>query len=74
MSAKIVKCMDMCVEGKRFVCKHHIGAKRNPYKLYEKWYDGGWHQKKIIEYQNFISVLDFLRLHAYTHNIGFQEG
>lgn len=35
-------------------------AKFNPYKVYNKWYDGGWHRKKLTEYGDLQSVLWYL--------------
>ena len=35
----------------------HSTAKHNPYKLYHKWWDMGWHRKKIVEYGDLDSIL-----------------
>ena len=37
----------------------------NPYTIYRKWYDRGWHRKKIVEYANMDSVLMYLLLIKY---------
>lgn len=38
---KTQKVMDILLHGKFYVCILDMEAKRNPYKLYEKWYDMG---------------------------------
>lgn len=54
---KTQKVMDILLHGKFYVCILDMEAKRNPYKLYEKWYDMGWHRKKLAEYGDMDSVL-----------------
>lgn len=29
----------------------------NPYRVYRKWWDGGWHRKQMERYSNIESVL-----------------
>lgn len=57
---KTRKVMDMQFNGNWYVCIEDKTAKSNPYKLYLRWYDMGWHQKKITEYADFDSVLFYL--------------
>lgn len=35
-------------------------AKYNPYKVYDKWYNVGWHRKKLTEFADMQSVLWYL--------------
>ncbi len=63
--AKTHQVMDMCDRGIRYVCIYDSTAKRNPYKLYRKWYDMGWHRKKETEYDDFQSVLWHILQTAY---------
>lgn len=55
--SKSWQVMTTCEKGRHFVCIYDSSAKRNPYKLYEKWYDLGWHRKKVVEYEDFQSIL-----------------
>lgn len=57
---KTRKVMEMDYNDKWYVCIEDSTANTNPYKLYEKWYDGGWHRKKVIEFGNFDSILFYL--------------
>ena len=41
----------------------------NPYTLYRKWYNQGWHRQKVVRYQDFDSVLFHLLQIKYP-NIG----
>ena len=66
------KVMEINVEWQNFICIMYPG-KRNPYKVFRKWYDGGWHRQKVEEYANFISVVEWVRAYAYEHEWGFQD-
>lgn len=55
--AKTKQIMTMDYNGKHYVCIQHSTDTTNPYKLYEKWYDKGWHRKKVEEYGDFDSIL-----------------
>ena len=55
--AKTRKVLDICESGNHFVCIYDSSKVSNPYILYTKWYDKGWHRKKVIEYADFPSVL-----------------
>lgn len=63
--AKTMQVLNICDRGKQFVCVKHLDTNRNPYKLYRKWYDMGWHQRKVVEYQDFESVLWHLLQNEY---------
>lgn len=54
---KTYQVMNICEGGHHWVCIYDTAAKRNPYKLYQKWYDMGWHKRKVVEYADFQSVL-----------------
>lgn len=54
------QCLSVCENGKHFVCIRCNDGSVNPYKLYHKWYDRGWHKKKVVEYGDFESVLYYL--------------
>jgi len=64
------KIMDIELWGKKYFCIHEPGAV-NPYKLYEKWYDRGWHRKKIAEYGNMDSIMFHLMQIKYPYGIRF---
>ena len=50
--------------GKRYECIYNYG-KTNPFKLYVKWYENGWHRKKVAEYANIDSILFYLLQQKY---------
>lgn len=54
---KTRKVMDIMLHGKRYICIKDLTAKCNPYKLYEAFWNGGWHRKKITEYEDMDSIL-----------------
>ena len=54
--AKTIQCMKINVMGAAYVCTF-TPSRRNPYQLYQTWYDMGQHRKRIAEYANFESVL-----------------
>lgn len=54
---KTHKVLELNEKGMHIVCIYHSTTNRNPYKVYRKWYDKGWHRKKLTEYQDFSSVL-----------------
>jgi len=64
--AKTRKVMEMDFNNTIYVCVHN-STSRNPYKLYEKWFDRGWHRRKITEYADFDSVLFYLLQLKYKH-------
>ena len=54
---KTRKVMELQLDGNWYICVLDMTAQRNPYKLYRKWWDGGWHRHKIVEYGDMDSVL-----------------
>lgn len=55
--AKTYQIMNVSDHGHNYVCIYDSTANYNPYKLYRKWYDKGWHRKKVAEYCEFQSIL-----------------
>ena len=70
---KTYKVLDICVEGVWLECIFHTDCKRNPYKLYRRWFDGGAHRKKLEEYGNFVSVVEHIRGMCFSENWGFKD-
>ena len=62
---KTMQVLNICDRGKHYVCIRRLDTNLNPYKLYIKWFDTGWHKKKIVEYQDFESILWHLLQHEY---------
>ena len=71
-NTKTTKCLDIVAEGKHFVCTF-TPSRRNPYQLYHKWYDRGWHQRKLVEYANFLSVIYWLEQYGNQNRWGFRD-
>ena len=57
--AKTRKVLDI-QNGVRIVCIKNLETNRNPYAIKQMWYDGGWHSKTIVKYQDFCSVVSWL--------------
>lgn len=53
---KILECN---YDGCRITVEFHEG-KTNPYRIYRKWWDMGWHRKQIEKYGDFNSCLCFV--------------
>lgn len=51
--------MTISDNGRHFVCTKEDGV-TNPYRLYQKWFDIGWHRKQIARYADFQSVMWYL--------------
>ena len=49
--------MTLTDNGRHFFCIYDDAAKKHPYGLYEKWYDGGWHRKKTAKSDDLASIL-----------------
>ena len=50
------KVMELDFNGKTYICIAD-GEKINGFNLYEKWYDRGWHRKKLAAFPDMDSVL-----------------
>lgn len=76
--AKKRKCMDICVEGEKFICIFDSTRKTNNYRFYRVTYEPGKygyreHRKLITAYANFASVLCWLKDYAFENNWGFKD-
>lgn len=60
---KTHKVMDIIFHGTNYICIY-FENRTNPYVLYKKWYDKGWHKKKLTEFCTMDDVL-FLLLQSY---------
>lgn len=70
---KTVKVLDICCEGLHLVCIMNKETNHNPYTLYNVWYNNGYHRKKLVAYQNFVSVIEFVRQFCFSSGFGFAE-
>lgn len=53
---KILECN---YDGFHITVEFHEG-KTNPYGIYRKWWDMGWHKKQLTKYADFKSCLCFV--------------
>lgn len=61
-------------EGRYIIeCIKDDSVKFNPYRVYQKWYNAGWHRKQIEKYANFESVIYFLVDFMHTHDTGWNK-
>lgn len=68
------KVMDINVEGKNFICIFDRTVKRNPYRLFIRWFeDGSWHRKQLERYANFISVICRLQQYGFDNRWGYKD-
>jgi len=56
-------------DGYHYVVMYDSTTSCNPYTLYRKWYNQGWHKRKVVSYQDMDSVLFHLLQIKYP-NIG----
>ena len=53
-----------------FEIKYDEKDRCNPYKLYAKWYDGGYHRKLLVKYGDLYSctlaIADYIKTHNET--------
>ena len=52
-------------------CIKDDAAKTNPFRLYRKWWDGGWHRKQIEKYGNFESIIYHIHDMMRSQNLGW---
>lgn len=52
-------------------CIKDCDTTRNPFRLYRKWWDGGWHRKQIVRYGNFESVMWHIHEMMLEKNLGW---
>lgn len=67
------KVLDLTADGKSFFCVYTKGDK-NPYRLYRKWWNNGWHRKQVARYANFASVLFWLTDYSESNHWGYRDG
>ena len=70
---KTKKVLDINVEGVNFVCIFAVHTNHNPYMLFIRWYDGGWHRKQLARYQNFVSVICHIHDYCFENHWGFVD-
>lgn len=67
---KTRKIFECTYEGHHIIIEFHEG-KTNPYRIYRKWYNMGWHKKMLQKYANFDSCLyhisDYYRENTNVH-------
>ena len=61
--AKTRKVLDLCANGKHFIAIESEGK----YTLYRKWYENGWHRKKLKE----STGIEFLLYYILKYEYGF---
>ena len=58
---KTMKIMDIMNDGDHLIFIKDLTAKRNPYKIYQVYWKDGWHRKLLTKYEDFQSVIWFLK-------------
>ena len=53
------KILDCCHEGLTIVIEYREGD-AYPYRVFQKWYDSGWHRKQIGKGDKFVSCLLYI--------------
>jgi hypothetical protein len=48
-----------------FVIYHDENRKVNPYRIYSKWYNNGWHKSLLEQYEDLFSCV--LYIEDYVH-------
>ena len=43
-------------------------AKTNPYKVYNKYWDHGWHKKLLLKYADLASCVNFINCYVKQNN------
>ena len=57
---KTRKIAEICEKGVRLVMIHDEKDKYNPYKVYRKWWETGWHKKQLSKWGDFLSAWQFM--------------
>lgn len=57
---KTRKVAEICEKGVRLVMIHDEKDKYNPYKVYRKYWEGGWHKKQLSKWGDFLSAWQFM--------------
>lgn len=58
--------------GDHIICVKDTGRKVNPYLVYRKWYDMGWHKKKLTAYADYRSAV-WLAAEIMTGRMNIEE-
>lgn len=67
MAKRTMKVLDLFLDdGRQIICIRDYMAKCNEYKVYYRWYDCGWHKRKLAEYADMRSVLAHLLQESYN--------
>lgn len=54
------KIGELMTDTAHFVIYHDDNRRCNPYRIYHKWYNCGWHRKLIAEFADLISCTFFI--------------
>ena len=57
---KTRKIAEVCEKGVRLVMIHDEKDKCNPYKVYRKYWNGGWHKKQLSKWADFLSAWQYM--------------
>lgn len=57
---KTRKIAEICEKGVRLVMIHDEKDKCNPYKVYRKYWNSGWHKKQLSKWGDFLSAWQFM--------------
>lgn len=68
---KTRKIAEVCEKGVRLVMMHDEKDKCNPYKIYRKWWNQGWHKKQLNKYGDFLSAWQFMHEYYWKEFAGY---
>jgi len=63
MTKKIFECT---FNGVTVEITYHDG-KMNPFGIYRKYWDHGWHKRQLVRYNSFSSCLDYINQYYRDH-------
>lgn len=66
MEQKTEKILEVVIKDTRWLVIKENKYPANPYRMYEKWWDGGWHRKRVTEYADLKSVFRLLEFATTT--------
>lgn len=61
------KVGELITKEAHFVIYYNEETKKNPYKIYNKWYEHGWHKTKLEEYEDLFSCVLYIEDHVHRH-------
>ena len=47
-----------------FVIYHDENTKCNPYRIYSKWYNNGWHKSLLAKYEDLLSCIHYIEFYV----------